>query len=463
MPSIEHYRGLVSELVRGRKLILALGPLASMGPHIQVLRALGADRPLLLCDGVGTGELPAPEDADRVVLDTSAPDMMAAIRAYGAALERLPPEAQAAVDRYDPDRRALVLTTFLVHARRIGGRPRYAPPEDAWRALEDKVIIDAFFEAAGVPVAPWRVVPARLEALREAAAALDEGAGTVWAGDAREGFNGGASYVRWVRDQAQAREAADFFAARCDRARVMPFLDGIPCSIHGVVFPEFVMALRPCEMLVLRRPGEARFQYCGVGSTWDPPDADREGMRALARRVGERLRRVFGYRGAFTIDGVMTRQGFRPTELNPRVGAALLMLGGVLPELPLWFLLQRIGAGDPLDYRPETLERLLLDAFDARRVARAHTHPPAPRTDPVELRIRWDQAEGYLPAVDGEAADGRLLWGPAAAGSFLRLLPEPGGLPIGASFAPRVASAMRLADAQWGCGIGALEPAPALR
>ena len=40
------------------------------------------------------------------------------------------------------------------------------------------------------------------------------------------------------------------------------------------------------------RPGDAgRSTYCGLGTTWDPPPADREAMRAAARRVGAHLQR----------------------------------------------------------------------------------------------------------------------------------------------------------------------------
>ena len=43
----------------------------------------------------------------------------------------------------------------------------------------------------------------------------------------------------------------------------------------------------------------------------------------LARDVGEHLRESAGYRGAFGIDGILGRDGFRPTELNSRLPAGL--------------------------------------------------------------------------------------------------------------------------------------------
>ena len=53
----------------------------------------------------------------------------------------------------------------------------------------------------------------------------------------------------------------------------MPFLEGIPCSIHGVVFPDGVATFRPVEMVTLRRPGSNRLHYAGAATFWDPPAA----------------------------------------------------------------------------------------------------------------------------------------------------------------------------------------------
>jgi hypothetical protein len=166
--------------------------------------------------------------------------------------------------------------------------------------------------------APSEVVAAEPEALRAAARRLDRGAGTAWAGDARQGFSGGAFCLRWVRDEQDAAEAAAFLAARCGQVRVMPFLKGIPSSIHGIVFP-----------LRWPRSGRSRWSPCaargrpacttsGRPPSGTPPDEDRAVMRDLVRRVGAGLRHRVGYRGAFTVDGVLAAEGVLPTEPNPR-------------------------------------------------------------------------------------------------------------------------------------------------
>src|SRR5262249_48950176 len=183
--------------------------------------------------------------------------------------------------------------------------------------------------------------------------------------EAGKGMHGGAGGLRWPRDDAELAEAADSLRAISDRVRVMPFLEGIPCSIHGIVFPDHVVTVRPVEMVTLRQP--PRLRYCGAATFWDPPPQRRTEMREVARRVGETLRETIAYRGAFTIAGVMTEEGFLPTELNPRFGAGLGVIGRAIPELPLGLLQRAIVEGLELDYRPADLEEVLLAGADEHR------------------------------------------------------------------------------------------------
>ena len=216
----------------------------------------------------------------------------------------------------------------------VGGRPA------AWLRMEDKIFAEEVWREAGVPAEPHHVVPVDRDALARATAAVAGPLGAVWSGDARDGFNGAGNYVRWVADDADQDAAYAFFAPRCDRVRVMPFLDGVPCSIHGIVVPDGTAVFRPVEIVMLRKVGAREFVYGGLSTYWDPPTADREEMRAVARRVGHHLQSVHGYRGAFGIDGVLTADGFRPTELNTRMSAGL----GTIASVGAGALLARAGA-----------------------------------------------------------------------------------------------------------------------
>lgn len=313
------YRALLRPLFDGRRILLAGGPVQGHAGKVAELRALGAER-CLVVGSVGAGPPPAEADAECVYVDVIADDMVDEFRRWEAIFAEPPPHVRDAADAYDPD---LVLLQNFDAATAFDGRPAFGPRRPEWTALEDKTTVDAFWDEAGVARAPSAVVPVDRTALRDAAAELDRGDGTVWAGDASHGFNGGAVLVHWVRDDATADAALTAFDGRCERARVAPFLEGLPCSIHGFVTGTGVAVFRPVELVVLRATTPPLFRYAGASTTWDPPPADREAMRDVARRVGEMLHRKVDFRGGFTVDGIHTADGFLPTELNPRLGAGL--------------------------------------------------------------------------------------------------------------------------------------------
>lgn len=459
----EYYRALLRPVFEGRRIILVGAPLAGFKPLALQLRALGAERPFLLGSGSGTGDLPNPSTPS-ASLDIRAPDMIAEIHTYEAALERLPPKVLKAIEAYDPERRACALGALVMGPLEgVAGRPLYGRREPRWAELEDKTVIGALWDALDVPRAPSRVVAAEPSAMAAARAELERGSGVVLAGDTREGHNGGGIFVRWVCDDAEAREAAAFFAGRCDRVRVMPFLEGIPCSIHGLVFPETTVVLRPIEGVNLRSRDPHRIRYTGMASYWDPSPGDREAIRDLARHVGEALRERVGYRGGFTIDGVLTAEGFRPTELNARVGAGLALIARSLPALPLLPLALAVQAGESLDYRPAWLEERVLAAADAERAGSAWCTLPGEAAERLVTRLCGDPAKGYREAAEDEEEDASVSCGPSNVGGFVRFEPRRERVPLGPSFAPFAVAGLTFADRSFGLGIGPLEAAREVR
>jgi hypothetical protein len=430
------YAALVRPLVEGRRVIVAGVVLGGSGAFVDTLRSLGASHVFVLASARGTG--PIPKDTAYFDLDISADTIDQALRATVAAVKDPPAAAIAAINRFDPDGNAIVVGDMFNEAPHVAGRRSLSYRRPKWVALEDKVVIDACWERWGVARAPSVVVETDVSSLVKAAAEFDEGLGTVWAGDAREGFNGGAEYARWVRNQPDAEAAAAFLGAHCDRARVMPFLEGIPCSVHGIVFDDYVAALRPFEMVTLRRADGPELFYAGVASYWDPPLADRDEMRTLARRVGAALRTEVDYRGGFTIDGVLTGKGFRPTELNPRPGAALVTLSRALPDLPLSVLFPAISGGVELDYRPADLEELLLTGADSVRAGGTWSVLPTALRSVESQAMAYDGNE-WTTTDSAEQALGTLAVGHASAGSFVRLTLGP-DWPVGPSVAPAAAA-----------------------
>lgn len=456
------YHSGLSRIFGGKRWIVASDVLAGAAPLVAALGRLGAERCLCVATSRGVGELPDSDLApDPIVVEVSAPDMMTGIRRSLDTLADLPKSARAKLDAFDPTHEARVIGTIFDDGRPVAGRRKYGARKAAWQALEDKTRIDAFWDTAGIERAPSEVVGASLAELEASLAELDSGEGCVLSGDDREGFNGGASYVRWVRDAGSLGPVAQFFEAHCAKVRVMPFLEGIPCSIHGFVFSDDTLVLRPCELLVLRRPGKAELHYARAASFWDPPPADREAMRQTARRAGDFLRQSVGYRGAFTVDGVLTRDGFRPTELNPRFGAALGILTTKL-DLPLLLLNAAVVEGEPVDWHPRDLERLILEVADRYRAGGGMAMTPQPRHETLTAELSIHDGVFHV-ARPGEEVDAHATLGPTAMGSMARVELVPERTPPGPSVAPRIAAALRCLDVHWGLGIGPLEPARDVR
>jgi hypothetical protein len=243
----------------------------------------------------------------------------------------------------------------------------------------------------------------------------------------------------------------------------------VPAPPGPATFPGAVATFRPVEMVTLRRPGSTRLHYAGAATFWDPPDEDREVMRDLARRVGAGLRQRVGYRGAFTVDGVLAAEGFLPTELNPRLGAGLATMTRDLPDLPVSLLDRALIEGEPLALAADDLERQLLAAADRTRAGGAWTvteRGPSPPENGAadatrELPVVFEG--GACRPADGRPADGVLSFGPSGVGGFVRLGLDPARVPAGPPVAPFAVAAFALADERFGTGIGSLEPARALR
>jgi hypothetical protein len=454
------WRSHLGGLLRDRLVVCGIAPLAGYVDLVDLLGESGAARPLLVATSVGAGAVPRPEQADVVHLQiASRATMTEDLRRQDAIAHALPDDVRAAVDTYDPEKAALWLVGPFIGTEPIDGRPVVGGRPEKWAALEDKLVADALWDAVGGARAPAAIVPVDADALRSASRAHDDGDGVVWAGDARDGFNGGGDFVRRVVDDYDRARALAFFAPRCDRVRVMPFLEGVPCSIHGVVLPDGTAVFRPVELAILR--GEARrFVYGGLGTTWDPPDTDREQMRELARRTGDHLRDTVGYAGAFGIDGVLTAEGFRPTELNARMSGGISALARVVDGSLFHLLQYNLLAGRDPGVDAASLEAWALPLMDAQRVAKpVGVSRRQVASDPFDLSVTWD-GESFARA---ETETGwSISVGPNPAGTYCRANPPPAALDGRRVADPNVAL-MRFLDAELGTGFGEVSAPPDVR
>lgn len=455
-----YYQDLLRPVFAGRKFLIA-GPIA-VGLKGLVLRLteLGAERPFLIAASEGTGILPTGDEAELRVLGIQSTDALEEFRSLHRALGELPVGLRADIDAWDPPGTArFIFASPLADSLDVAGRKAYAARSPAWAALEDKVRIDAFWDETGVPRAPSRIVAADHGALKSAARELDRGLGTVWAADARDGIHGGGLGLRWVRHGDTGRESFASLRRMADRIRVMPFLEGIPASIHGIVFPESVAVFLPVEMVVLRPTTGDRLHYAGCATAFDPLPEDRKAMRDLAYRVGVALRETVNYRGPFGIDGILAEEGYLPTELNARSGAAL---GPLAQGLPLKPLCLAITQGERLDYRPDLLERAIMGSADAHRTCAGWSVTPRRFEDNCTMDVVREGDE-YRKCRPGEDPHGTLQAGPSPVGGFVRFVLHPERIESGPSAASEVVRAFRLSDRVLGTEFGEFEVASDVR
>jgi hypothetical protein len=181
-------------------------------------------------------------------------------------------------------------------------------------------------------------------------------------------------------------------------------------------------------------------------------------MRQIAKRVGAALREEVDYRGGFTVDGVLSTDGFRPTELNARPGAGLGVLARTLPELPLWLLLPAIAGGQRLDYRPADLEALLVRRADETRGGGTWRALEV-SVPPMSLTPMRHDAEGWAVCADDGRADASVMAGDSPIGAFVRLILNSDVWPAGPSVAPVAAEFWRWFSDRCGLDDPPLSPA----
>ena len=456
---------LLRPTFEGKRVIIALQHAAAAEADVRQVLKLGATEVLVVAArSGGLGADPADHGARVVTLGIDHDGTAGgSIQAVQRALASLPEWVCVELDRFDSDRNAVVLGDFLNENSSLGGRPFVFHRRPEWLALDEKTEVDSLWDAVGIARAPSVIVDATLKAVANAFVEVDRSDGVVVAVDSSTGWTGGGEGTRWIRDRNpdSIGEALGTWLQPGRRVRVMPFLEGTPCSIHGIVFDDYVVALRPVEMVVLRKV-EGGFFYAGCASFYDPPDGDREEMRGLGKKVGAFLRERVGYRGAFTVDGVMTTEGFRPTELNPRNGAGLMAMERAYGQ-PLHLLVDFVASGMKADWRPAQLEMSLLAAFDARRGGGTWgTAPVVSESVPASGRVRFGDSSVEL-AEESEPADLVFSSAISANGTFIRALWQQDRISLGPSTAPLAAKFWNWVDSTYSLGIGEVSAARSVR
>lgn len=201
-------------------------------------------------------------------------------------------------------------------------------------------------------------------------------------------------------------------------------------------------------------------QSSGFSTWWDPPAHDREVMRAAARAVGEHLARIVGFRGGFSLDGVLTAEGWRPTELNPRFAGGLTTIARALDGFPLQFLQAVLAAGLDTGLSAAGLEEGLLTAADQRRNMVMHAFNAAAGPEEACSEDVVMDGGSLRRTISGESPIGRIEVGPAALGAMVRFKPAEAAMAFGDRAAPYACAMLAFADREYETAFGSCTPAP---
>jgi hypothetical protein len=446
----------IAEVHRGRKWIVVGDTGVGSAPVVDQLREWGAESVMVVAAGEGVGELP---DADRIHYTRATGGgtggvVMSGIRANIAAIERPSAELEAAVAKFDPDGEAMVLGAGFSRAPTLLGRAIYGLRPPSWGDLEDKMVIDELADAAGIARAPSRIVS--VADAPAAARALAGELGTVWVADNTEGWHGGGEYVRWVRDPQDVGPAVEWFGAHASRVRVMPFLEGVPCSIHGFNTADGTAVFSPVEMLILRHAERPEFVYARAANFWNPPQAIRDQMRQAARSMGVLLTDRVRYLGSFGVDGVATAEGFLPTELNPRfsVGHGLQSNSA---NVPLDAIERLVVAGD-LEVSATDLEETIETAVTHARAGVVIFFVGGDHQEPKTGLVFTES--GAIQVDADERNDATMEIGPGPYGPVIVVRFHPERTPIGPRAAGKALQALAAAKELWGVDIPPMVAAP---
>lgn len=271
----------------------------------------------------------------------------------------------------------VVVGNPFTHVPELLGRRIHGWRRPRWAALEDKTTIDEFWQAASIPSPRHAVLPIDAPDLADRFEELRGPLGAVLAMDSTRTYLGDAKGLRWVRSADELASAVESCRAATDRLRIAPFVQGVPCSVLGMVLERGVAVFDPIEIVTLREAAAGKLHFCGSSTVWRPGFEAVEEMRRHALAAGRAMVDAIGFRGFFSVDGIWGEDGFRATELNPR-HASGLGLRTAWPRFPVNMFQRAVQEGDAsvAGVRPDALELAFRPVI--RRYPSLSVRVPAP-------------------------------------------------------------------------------------
>jgi hypothetical protein len=310
-------------------------------------------------------------------------------------------------------------------------------------------VVDTLWDAAGVPRARSIVSDGTAD-LAMLGAIIDQGTGVVCSCQLiGAGPSAGGDGIWWWRNGPPPTTVPTAEPGTW-RVRLMPLLEGVPVRLHGLALATRIIPFPPMELVTLPRPEQGTFLCAGAVPIRD----DATNLITQTERVGARLRDRLGYRGGFSVDGILTATGFLPTDLNARLTSAM---EASPPEHRVLLHAVNLLALDGIEPETSTVDHLVEATFAIGATCTifgAATH--ADETCPRQAAVRW--SGDTLTLAPSSAADGSLTITPSPRGWLLTATLITDRLPGGGRLGPWAPEVFRLSDEVLGTNFGNLAP-----
>ncbi|MFI6758840.1 hypothetical protein ACIBF5_06800 [Micromonospora sp. NPDC050417] len=351
-------------------------------------------------------------------------------------------------DAFDPDNSATLVLPDPLDPPHAGSRRRIGVRQPAWRLFEDKTVVDALWDAASVPRAQSIVSDGTAD-LAMLGAIVDQGTGVVCSCQPLgAGPSAGGDGIWWWRNGLPPTTIPTAEPGTW-RVRLMPLLEGVPVRLHGLALTRGVIPFPPMELVTLPRTEQGTFLCAGAVPTL----GHAANLVTQTERLGSCLRERLGYRGGFSVDGILTARGFLPTDFNARLTSAM---EAAPPDLRVLLHTVNLLVRNGIEPDTSAVEQLAEETFTAGATctifgAATHADEKAPR----EASVHWD---GDRLVLDPRGSDGGLVVTPSPRGWLLTATLATDRLPSGGRVGPVAPEVFRFSDEVLGTNFGNLAP-----
>jgi len=308
-------------------------------------------------------------------------------------LEKPPASLCRWLDAIDPHRDMHLLGSAFTGVSHVCERPVFAWRRAEWADWEDKTQVDAKFDSLGIAHPAHTIGSSDDPELCGSFEQLNAGLGVVIAAGSGHGERGGGSSLSVARTQQDFDHILSDLREKPCTLRISQFIAGIPSSVIGMASNGCVFLFDPIEIVTLFDCTTSRFVFCGSSTYWRPSARIAEQMQSAAASVGRALMQDAGFKGAFSVDGIVADGRFLATEVNAR-HASGLGLSRIWPDFPMYLFSRCLVEGGP------AIELIDIDYF-VRKAREAIRSAPSLSVLVPRSRDRVLEDEIALPLTAG--------------------------------------------------------------